>query len=275
MCFSNLSRMKVIGLLSTCLCALVLSGCVSSPKGYDFSKKTPAPKRATSKKYRVRGATYFPQQHYEYVEEGFASHYGKGDIFHGRKTSTAERFSMNGLTGAHRLLPLPCVVRVTNLENGRSLKIKVNDRGPFVHLTGPKRRIIDVSAKAAKLLGFYRQGIVKVRVEVHVDESVVVGKDRLGTAWNPSGYVTMSQPLIIKAQATTSLRKSKPRRRVSAPKSKPRQTSPSTNQSISTLLQVLGDVTTKKNGGNSGTITSAKQSPTPGQIPWWRADGMG
>ena len=151
----------------------VLIGC-GSYINYDLSSKTPAPKYATSKVYYVRGVTYYPQQYYEYLEDGLASHYGEGDIFHGRFTATGERFDKNGISGAHRTLPLPCIVQVINLENGRILKVKINDRGPYFHLKGPTRRIIDLSSKSAKLLGFFHKGTARVRVEVLVDDSLKI-----------------------------------------------------------------------------------------------------
>jgi rare lipoprotein A (peptidoglycan hydrolase) len=89
---------------------------------------------------------------------GLASWYGAG--FHGRRTANGETFDMNSLTAAHRTLPLPCDVRVTNLANHRSLVVRVNDRGPFVG-----NRAIDVSAKTAQLLGFYDRGVAKVKID--------------------------------------------------------------------------------------------------------------
>ena len=90
---------------------------------------------------------------------GMASWYGKR--FHGRQTASGDVFDMNALTAAHPSLPFGTRVRVTNLDNGRSVIVKINDRGPFV-----KRRIIDVSRRAAEELGFVRDGITQVRVEV-------------------------------------------------------------------------------------------------------------
>ena len=267
-----------IRLFSTCLCAVILAGC-GSHTGYDLSTRTPAPKRATSKPYRIRGVRYHPQQHYEYVETGYASHYGEGDIFHGRPTATGERFDKNKVTGAHRTLPLPCIVRVTNLSNGRSLKVKVNDRGPYFHLKGPTRRIIDLSAKAAKLLGFYRKGTTKVRVEVLVDESVHVGRTRLGKGWRSPTRAKAIQPKIIKAQMTSlgkniaNLLKEKPKR-TSTPRSKPKPPATSIGQSISTLVHVLDDVRIKT-GESIGSLAETRKPPTPAKIPWWRIDGMG
>ncbi|HLO78430.1 MAG TPA: septal ring lytic transglycosylase RlpA family protein [Magnetospirillum sp.] len=114
--------------------------------------------------YQVNGVLYTPQMDWAYDQQGRASWYGKP--FHGRLTANGEIYDQNELTAAHQTLPLPSVVRVTNLENGRSLVLRVNDRGPFV--TG---RIIDVSRRAAQLLKFHGQGTTRVRVEVLEKES--------------------------------------------------------------------------------------------------------
>ena len=99
---------------------------------------------------------------------GLASWYGAG--FHGRRTADGEIFDMNSLTAAHPSLPLPSDVRVTNLANNRSLVVRVNDRGPFVG-----SRAIDVSARTARLLGFYERGLARVKI------------DYLGRAAAPAG----------------------------------------------------------------------------------------
>lgn len=153
-----------------------LGGCAGSGDD-DFSPRgrTLSPKRATSRSYVINGVRYNPQQHYEYAESGIASYYGGRDKFHGKKTATAEVFNTHALTAAHKTLPLPSVVLVTNLENGRSLKLKVNDRGPFV-----VGRIIDVSQKASQLLGFYREGTAKVKVECLVMESLALNQNPRG-----------------------------------------------------------------------------------------------
>jgi rare lipoprotein A len=109
--------------------------------------------------YQIAGVWYYPKVDYDYVETGIASWYGPG--FHGKETANGEIYNQGDLTAAHRTLPMPSVVRVTNLENGRALKLRVNDRGPFA-----RGRIIDVSKRAAELLGFKEQGTAKVRVEV-------------------------------------------------------------------------------------------------------------
>lgn len=114
--------------------------------------------------YQIQGVWYYPAVDYDYNETGIASWYG--EAFHGKATANGELYDMNELTAAHRTLPLPSVVRVTNLENGRSMTLRVNDRGPFAH-----GRIIDVSRRAAQLLGFEQQGTARVRVEILADES--------------------------------------------------------------------------------------------------------
>ena len=116
------------------------------------------------KPYKIRGQWYYPKEDYDYKEVGVASWYGED--FHAKYTANGEVYNMNTLTAAHRTLPLPSIVRVTNLENGRSLVLRVNDRGPFA-----KNRIIDISKRGAQLLGFQNKGVTKVRVEIMEEES--------------------------------------------------------------------------------------------------------
>ncbi|MGB1547019.1 MAG: septal ring lytic transglycosylase RlpA family protein [Alphaproteobacteria bacterium] len=114
--------------------------------------------------YQIDGVWYRPTVDYAYVETGVASWYG--EAFHERPTANGETYNMNLVSAAHRTLPLPSMVRVTNLENGRSLKVRVNDRGPFA-----RGRIIDMSKRGAELLGFREKGTAKVRVEILPEES--------------------------------------------------------------------------------------------------------
>jgi len=107
--------------------------------------------------YQIDGTWYYPREQPDYDETGIASWYGTP--FHGRHTANGEVYDSNALTAAHRTLPMPVNVRVTNLDNGKSIVLRVNDRGPYA-----RGRIIDVSAHAAQLLGFYGQGTAKVRV---------------------------------------------------------------------------------------------------------------
>jgi len=114
--------------------------------------------------YQVAGVWYYPKEQPDYDETGIASWYGPD--FHGKATANGETYDMNDLTAAHQTLPMPSMVRVTNLENGRSILLRVNDRGPFVN-----GRIIDVSRRGAQLLGFFEKGTARVRVAVEQSES--------------------------------------------------------------------------------------------------------
>jgi rare lipoprotein A len=119
--------------------------------------------------YVVGGRTYYPEFNPHYQAVGLASWYG--DEFHGRYTANGEVFDREGISAAHPTLPMPSYVRVTNLSNGRSLIVRVNDRGPYAG-----NRIIDVSTRAAHLLGFYDRGTVKVQVD-YVGKAPVEGSD--------------------------------------------------------------------------------------------------
>lgn len=125
------------------------------------------------KPYNVAGRVYRPQSDWDYDEEGVASWYG--GRFHGRRTASGEVFDKYQLTAAHPTLPLPVIAKITNLENGRSVKVRINDRGPFAH-----DRLIDVSRAAAEQLGFIDQGTARVRVQVMSEEShaLLEGTDR-------------------------------------------------------------------------------------------------
>ena len=117
--------------------------------------------------YQIKGIWYYPKEDFKYDETGIASWYGAD--FHNKATSNGETFNKNELTAAHATLPMPSLARVTNLENGRSLVVRINDRGPF-----SGARIIDVTQRAAQLLGFEAQGTAKVRVQVLADESKAI-----------------------------------------------------------------------------------------------------
>ncbi len=99
------------------------------------------------------------QKRVDYFEEGIASYYS--DDFEGKLTASGEVFSQSGLTAAHPTLPFGTLVKVTNLENGNSVVVKINDRGPFI-----QGRIIDLSKTASQKLGFFGKGLAKVKVEV-------------------------------------------------------------------------------------------------------------
>jgi rare lipoprotein A len=152
------------------LLLIALAGCSSSmrpiarmPESGELPKGSQGVERKVGKPYKIAGVWYYPKEDPHYDETGYASWYGQD--FHGKKTANGEIYNMNALTAAHKTLPLPTFVKVTNVENGRSIILRVNDRGPFV-----KGRIIDISRRGAQLLGFDKQGVTRVRVQA-VDES--------------------------------------------------------------------------------------------------------
>ncbi|WP_454628488.1 septal ring lytic transglycosylase RlpA family protein [Bradyrhizobium cenepequi] len=146
-------------------------GVSASPRVVGFGE--PVPKGGGTyrigKPYMVAGRMYVPEEDASYRAEGLASWYG--DDFHGRLTANGEVFDMSSLTAAHPTLPMPCYARVTNLRNGKSLIVRVNDRGPY-----HGNRLIDVSNKAAELLEFKGNGVARVRVE-YVGRAPLEGSD--------------------------------------------------------------------------------------------------
>jgi rare lipoprotein A len=133
----------------------------------------PVPKgggrRQVGKPYVVAGRTYVPQEKPTRANEGLASWYGSD--FHGRLTANGEIFDRHAIAAAHTTMPLPSYARVTNAENGRSIIVRVNDRGPF-----HDNRVIDVSQRTAEVLDFYRKGTARVRVE-YVGPAGLQGSD--------------------------------------------------------------------------------------------------
>ena len=173
--------MKTQHLIAVILLSFILASCSGTGNNDFVSASNPAypnvtapkpqpPKKTISpnscfaengtvgRPYTIRGVRYTPAKNPDYVRTGIASYYGKQH--HGKQTANGERFNMNGLSAAHKTLPLPSCVKVTNLKNNKSIVLRVNDRGPFI-----KGRIIDVSYAAAKELDFIGTGITKVRVE--------------------------------------------------------------------------------------------------------------
>ena len=141
---------------------LLLAGCGTTPP-----PAQPAPPAMTvppnagvykvGKPYQIDGTWYYPQEQPDYDETGIASWYGP--TFYGKYTANGEVYDGNALTAAHRTLPRPVNVRVTNLETGKSIIVRVNDRGPYA-----RGRIIDLSRRAAELLGVVQNGTARVRV---------------------------------------------------------------------------------------------------------------
>ncbi len=166
-------------ILAFALMILCLSGCTEieyashlakGPKGTVSDRHNYLAQQGNfkvGKPYTVLGQSYTPRETYEYVETGIASWYGPG--FHGSKTASGERYDQREMTAAHRTLQMPSLVRVTNLGNGKSVIVRVNDRGPF-----SKGRVMDVSELAAKNLGMIGPGTAKVKIELLPAESKAI-----------------------------------------------------------------------------------------------------
>src|SRR3979490_2726681 len=146
------------------------------------------------KPYTVAGRVYVPEEDTEYREEGMASWYG--DDFHGRLTANGEVFDMGSLTAAHPTLPMPCYARGTNLSNGKSLVVRVNDRGPY-----HGNRLIDVSNKAAELLEFKGNGVARVRGEYLARAPLEGSDDRQLVATLRTGVPAPSPSMVRVASA--------------------------------------------------------------------------
>lgn len=156
-------------------------GTASAPG--DPSAPDLGPRFKVGNPYQVKGVWYYPKADYRYEEEGIASWYGPN--FHGKPTANGAVFDQTKVSAAHRTLPMPSMVRVTNLENGRSIKVIVNDRGPF-----HQSRIIDLSRRGAQLLGFETKGTALVRVEVLEAESLRLAAIVQGGGRTPSGVTS-------------------------------------------------------------------------------------
>jgi len=154
--------------------------------------------------YQIDGRWYTPEDNLGYNEVGMASWYGPK--FHGRTTANGERFDQNALTAAHPTLPMPSLVQVTNLSNGRSVTLRVNDRGPF-----SGNRIIDVSKRAAEVLGFRREGTARVRVTILADESLALRRGGTAPAGGP-----IPTPAAALMQQVTGISPALPATQVSA-----------------------------------------------------------
>lgn len=184
---------------------LVLAACASGgrdlPRGGVLTPPVvndPAPiVSGTMRAYQIRGRWYHPAHQPNYDEVGQASWYGPG--FHGRPTATGERFDENALTAAHKTLPLPGLVEVTNLANGRSAILRLNDRGPFVD-----DRIIDLSRGAATELGLLNAGLGQVRVR-YLGPAPRQGGWVAGGVQTASASAPVAAPVAPRAATSTSI----------------------------------------------------------------------
>lgn len=169
-------KLSSIGKVAMAFCVCIgLSGCSQVELASHYTKKIMASSKGTGSKgsykvgspYTIGGKRYYPKEDYNLREVGVASWYGPG--FHGKKTANGEIYDQYAMTAAHRTLQLPAIAKVTNLRNGRSVILRINDRGPYA-----SGRILDVSKAAAKKLGFLTAGTTKIRLEVLQEESLRV-----------------------------------------------------------------------------------------------------
>lgn len=152
-----------------------LAACAQKPGDGSASGLPTSGIYKVGKPYQINGAWYYPAEDFGYDETGVASWYGPG--FHARTTANGELYDQDELTAAHKTLPMPSLVRVTNLDNGRSVAVRVNDRGPYAN-----GRVIDLSRRGAQLLGFEGSGTAKVRVQILAEESrAIAAAARQGT----------------------------------------------------------------------------------------------
>jgi rare lipoprotein A len=226
------------GLGGLCLLAL-LGGCASGggdreagsteaidPGGIPDAvpRVEPRSKYGNMDSYSVKGRTYRTKESSDgYVERGLASWYGRQ--FHGRKTSSGERYDMYSMTAAHKTLPLPTYVRVTNVDSGRSAVVKVNDRGPF---HGP--RVIDLSYAAATKLGVVAKGTALVEVRA-------IDPARPGSDPGPLLAATYARTPEPKSERILARNEPVPKRRESSPRHEP---APVQERAVESALAAMG-----------------------------------
>ncbi len=183
--------LALLMLLGTLGCAKKESSATIEPLPRSNEPTLPSGKGGTYKTgnpYKVSGQWYTPMREISaYDEIGTASWYGSD--FHGKLTANGERYDMHMLSAAHKTMPLPTLVRVTNLNNGRTVVVRVNDRGPFV-----KNRIIDLSHAAAKTLGFSRQGTAKVRIQTLDQKPTTKKAESTSATVKTVAYTVASKP---------------------------------------------------------------------------------
>jgi rare lipoprotein A len=271
-------------LITTALAGAALAGCAETTFAVNAAKQVTA--QDTKQQgiykigdpYQINGTWYYPAEDYGYNETGIASFYGgetQGVNFHGRFTANGETYDMNALTAAHRTLPMPSLVRVTNLENGRSIVLRVNDRGPYA-----RGRIIDLSRRSAQLLGFEGKGTAMVRVQILADESrqlkaaMLQGNAPPGTemvAAAPRGAVqsdALPPPPGARAAAPTTVAALPPPSQTLSPAPPPVPTGRQRNGRPTTITQTLGKPAAPVTASGDTVVASAlPAAPAPATSP--------
>lgn len=184
---SREAPIKTVRLLSLLLMVGCVAACGSRQGGSGSSASVPTQgSYKVGKPYVIDGVTYYPQEKFNHVETGVASWYGPG--FHGKSTANGERYDQQDHTAAHRTLQMPAIVRVTNLDNGRSTVVRVNDRGPYAH-----NRVIDLSRAAATELDIIGKGTARVRLDQLTAESLVVKEVAMGGGGPAEQHAALAQ----------------------------------------------------------------------------------
>jgi peptidoglycan lytic transglycosylase len=192
--------------------------------------------------YMVGGRMYVPEADPHYRAEGLASWYGQD--FHGRLTANGEVFDLGGISAAHPTLPLPSYARVTNLSNGRSLVVRVNDRGPY-----HSERIIDLSMRASQLLGYLGRGTAWVRVEYLGRAPMDGTDDRILEA-----TLRQDEPAPYPGSVRTARAHSVPQALVSAPPRNPRFASAAANDAVPEPAAARAMSYAGRTSGMDGTV---------------------
>lgn len=162
--FDSMALLRISGALLMIAC---LGACGSNPGSKGSAANAQRGAYKIGNPYKIDGVWYTPKEDFNHVETGVASWYGPG--FHGKSTANGERYDQSDRTAAHRTLQMPSIVRVTNLSNGLSTVVRINDRGPFA-----SNRVIDLSRTAAQELDVIRNGTARVRIEQLQAESLAV-----------------------------------------------------------------------------------------------------
>jgi rare lipoprotein A len=212
-------------LLAGCL---FLAGCFGAPKppppSYQVRDDVEAARPGAykiGKPYQIDGVWYYPQADYSYDETGIASSYGPD--YKAKFTANGESFSQNEVTAAHRTLPLPSLVRVTNLDNGRSILVRINDRGPYAH-----GRILDLSRKAAEMLEIGADDAARVRVQIMGDESRLL-------AYQSRGYEATPVEAAPRPEVQTENLAAPPGRAAAPARTRPGKPMPAPPQPVETV----------------------------------------
>jgi rare lipoprotein A len=174
------------GVWGVVLLAVGLAACGSGSGGKGGGGAAQIGAYKVGQPYKIDGITYTPREDFNHAETGVASWYGPG--FHGKSTANGERYDQSERTAAHRTLQMPSIVRVTNLDNGLSTVVRINDRGPFA-----RSRVIDLSRTAAQELDIIRSGTGRVRIEQMTAESLAVKDVAIGGGGPAEQYAAVAQ----------------------------------------------------------------------------------